>query len=99
MASGQSVIRFHPNTCTEALTQSMVYCELVGALCEEAVACVLGSIPQFLKDLRKTGLHYWSQSTLRLSQAVCKKLGNQGLVYELIKTVREEVTIYFKSLS
>jgi len=71
VASGQAIVRFHPSTCIEALTKSMVHYELVRALCEEAMVCVLGSIPQFLKVLRKTVLHYSSQSTLGLSQAVC----------------------------
>ena len=71
VTNGQFVVKFHTRICIEALTKSIVHYELVRALCEEAMVCVLGSIPQFLKDLRKTGLHNWSRSTLRLSQAVC----------------------------
>jgi hypothetical protein len=69
--SGQSTVRCHPCTCIEALTKSMEYYELVRALCEEATVCILDSVPQFLKDLRKTGPHHWSRSTLRPSQAMC----------------------------
>ena len=38
-----------------------VYYELVRALCEEAMVCILGSVPQFVKDMGKNCLHYWSR--------------------------------------
>jgi hypothetical protein len=44
VASSQPVARLHPSTCTEALTNSMVYHELVRALCEEAMGSVSGYV-------------------------------------------------------
>jgi hypothetical protein len=40
VASGQSIIRVHPRTCTEKLTKSEVYYELMRALCEETMVCI-----------------------------------------------------------